>query len=624
MQKTAKAPPALLERARDVRRLILQTVHLAQTGHVGGPMSAADVLAALYFHELNVDPAHPDAPDRDRFVLSKGHSTLALYATLALRGFFPVEEMATFDRVDSRLQGHPDLTRLPGLDMSTGSLGQGLSAAVGMALGARLTGKTFRTYAMIGDGESQEGQVWEAAQVAARYGLDNLVGILDWNGLQQFGWRVNGQQSPPLEGAPEKWRAFGWHVIEIDGHDLDEILNAFERARGVKGQPVMIVARTVKGKGVSFMENQADWHAKAPDARQLADALAELGGDLTLEPAPAEWRHDAPEHPLPVVGATLRLTPVAGAPMQAHRDVFGRELVALGQRHPELVVLDGDLANSTKADVFAAAVPERFLQMGIAEQNMLSVAAGLAMTGLVPWISTFTSFLVKRALDQIRVQVAQTHANVKLVGSYSGLMTNRTGKSHQSLADLAVMRTIPGMVVLAPADGVEAAAAMAAMEAYHGPVYLRLNREPGQTIFPDGYTFEIGRGVVLREGRDLAIVSTGVQTTRALQAAEQLAAEGLDVQVLHLPTIKPLDEAAIVAAARATGRVLVTEEHTRVGGLGSAVAEVLSEHHPVPVLRHGLEDCFAESGHDDDLMEKYGLSVRAVCDVARAWTKKGR
>jgi transketolase len=509
------------------------------------------------------------------------------------------------------------MTRLPGLDMSTGSLGQGLSAGVGLALAAKLGGRGYRTYVILGDGESQEGQVWEAAQVAPRYRLDNLVAILDWNRLQQFGWRTEDGQAKPLDHPGDKWRAFGWYVIEVDGHDMGAILAAFDAAREVKGQPVMIVARTIKGRGVSFMENQADWHAKAPNAEQLADALTELGGDLKLEPG--NWNFQPRKHAQPAMGATLRFTPVQGAKPQAQRDVFGNQLIALGKVHPNLVVLDGDLANSTKADLFAAALPERFLQMGIAEQNMASVAAGLAHAGYVPWISTFTSFLVKRSLDQIRVQVAQTHANVKLVGSYSGLLTNRTGKSHQSLADLAVMRTVPELVVLAPADGEEAAQAMAAAQAYDGPVYLRLNREPAPTLFDGSYRFEIGRGVVLREGKQLALISTGVQTTRALEAARLLAADGIDAYVLHLPTVKPLDTAAIVAAARATGRVLVTEEHTRVGGLGSAVAEVLGELHPVPVYRHGVEDCFAESGPDDALLEKYGLTARQVATRAREW-----
>lgn len=623
MIETATPLSTLRDKARDARRLVLQIVHGAAGGHVGGPLSAADVLATLYFHVLRVDPAKPVDADRDRFILSKGHSTACLYAMLALKGYFPIAELASMYQLDSRLQGHPDMTRLTGLDMSTGSLGQGLSAGVGMAIAAKLSGKDYRTYVMIGDGESQEGQVWEAAHVAARYRLNNLVAILDYNRLQQFGWRDGGAApEAPLDDPAAKWLAFGWHVIEVDGHALEELVDAFARAAEVKDRPVMIVAHTVKGKGVSFMENNPDWHAKAPNAEQLEKALTELGGDVRVEgPVPPYTYH---AFKLPAVPPAVRFTPVVETTPLAQRDVFGKTLIALGEKDPRVLVLDGDLANSTKADLFQAARPGQFLQMGIAEQNMISAAAGLATAGYTPWISTFTSFVVKRGLDQARVQVAQTHAPVKLVGSYSGLMTNRTGKSHQSVEDLAVMRAMPGMVVLAPADGVELAQAMEAAQAYDGPVYLRINREPHRTVFGPGYQFKIGQAVILREGTDVALISTGVQSTRALEAAELLEAEGISAYVLHLPTVKPLDAAAIVEAAKATGCVVTTEEHVLNGGLGGAVTEVLSEHYPVPVKRLGLDDCFAESGGDDELMEKYGMTPQHIATAAKAWIERKR
>lgn len=264
--------------ARAIRRLVVQSVYKGQGGHIGGPLSAADLLAALYFRTLRVRPEQPDWPDRDRFVLSKGHSAIGLYAALALRGFFPVEELDTFDQVDSRLQGHPDMTITPGVDMSTGSLGQGLSAALGMALAARLTGRAYRSYVLLGDGECQEGQVWEAAWMASRYGVDNLTAIVDWNGLQQFGWQATGYQPPDTE-LDAKWQAFGWQVIPIAGHDFDQIQDAIARAQATRGKPTVILARTVKGKGVSFMENDYGWHSRVPSQGELERALAELGGE---------------------------------------------------------------------------------------------------------------------------------------------------------------------------------------------------------------------------------------------------------------------------------------------------------------------------------------------------------
>lgn len=268
----------LEEIAGRVRAHILIATHRAQGGHVGGPLSCTDMLVALYFQVLRIDPAFPGRPERDRFILSKGHSCLALYAVLAERGFFPIEELLTFDAIDSRLQGHPDMTRTPGIDMSSGSLGQGLSPGIGMALGARIRGEDFHTFVMLGDGESQEGQVWEAAFIGARYGLDNLTAILDWNGLQQYGWHgKDGHILPPIEEPARKWESFGWHAVETDGHDMAEFVAAVEKAGDMKGKPTIIIAHTRKGKGVSFMEGRYEWHARAPNDRELEEALRELG-----------------------------------------------------------------------------------------------------------------------------------------------------------------------------------------------------------------------------------------------------------------------------------------------------------------------------------------------------------
>jgi transketolase len=271
--------------AARVRGHILMAVHHAQGGHIGGPLSCTDMLVAIYFHVLNIDPAKPDWEDRDRFVLSKGHSAVALYAVLAERGFFPVEELLTFDAINSRLQGHPDMTKTQGLDMSTGSLGQGLSPGIGMALGARMLKKSFHTYVMLGDGEAQEGQIWEAAFIAARYELDNLTVILDYNGLQQYGWHEKGGILRPIDNPKEKWKAFGWNTLEADGHDMSAFLSALEEGRDTKGKPTIVVANTCKGKGVSFIENRYEWHAKVPTDEELASALAELGQkDLLRKP----------------------------------------------------------------------------------------------------------------------------------------------------------------------------------------------------------------------------------------------------------------------------------------------------------------------------------------------------
>jgi transketolase len=301
----------------------------------------------------------------------------------------------------------------------------------------------------------------------------------------------------------------------------------------------------------------------------------------------------------------------------ALRQAFGETLVELGGLYPDLLVLDGDLANSTLADRFAQAYPDRFLAMGIAEQNMAGTAAGLSTLGFIPWISTFAVFAAKRDLDQVRVVIAQPGLNVKIQGAYSGLLTGFTGKTHQSAEDLAVFRAMPNMTVLAPVDANEARLAMHAATVHRGPVYLRMTRDPSPVIFGPDHPFEIGRGYVVREGRDVAIISTGVQTTRALEAADILAAEGVSAHLLHMPTLKPLDEQAVVEAAARTGAVVTAEDHTIIGGLGGAVAEVLGERHPTPMRRVGLRDTFGESGPNEALLEKYGLTAHHVAAAAR-------
>ncbi|MBM3694917.1 MAG: transketolase family protein [Actinobacteria bacterium] len=309
---------------------------------------------------------------------------------------------------------------------------------------------------------------------------------------------------------------------------------------------------------------------------------------------------------------------------KALRVAFGETVAELGSADPRIVVLDGDLGSSTRADIFENAHPDRFFQMGIAEQNLLGAAAGMATVGFIPFVSTFACFAVARALDSVRVLIAQPRLNVKVVGGYAGLLAGMTGKTHLIFDDMAIMRAMANMVVIAPADEIEARHAIRAAAAYQGPVYLRLTRQASPVLFDDSYRFELGRAVVVRPGRDVTVFGTGTQTVRAYQAAELLAAEGIDVHLVHLPTVKPLDEDAVVAAAQATGLVLTTEEHTIIGGLGGAVAETLGERFPVPLRRHGLADTFGESGPDAALLEKYGISVTKTAEAIRAFVRARR
>jgi transketolase len=305
-------------------------------------------------------------------------------------------------------------------------------------------------------------------------------------------------------------------------------------------------------------------------------------------------------------------------PSKALRVAFGEAVAELGKTDPRIVVLDGDLGSSTRADIFEAAHPDRFYQMGIAEQNLLGAAAGMATVGLIPFVSTFACFAVARALDSVRVLIAQPKLPVKITGGYAGLLAGMTGKTHLMFDDVAIMRAMANMVTICPADEVETRQAVEAAVEHDGPVYLRLTRESGAALFDDAYRFELGKAVEVRDGDVATVFSTGVHSTRVLEAAELLAAEGVDLKVVHVPTIKPLDEEGIVEAARATGFVITAEEHTIIGGLGGAVAETLADRYPVPVKRLGLADTFGESGPDDALLEKYGLSVSKTAAAIRA------
>lgn len=309
--------------------------------------------------------------------------------------------------------------------------------------------------------------------------------------------------------------------------------------------------------------------------------------------------------------------------LEAQREVWGQTLVELGKEYPSVLVLDGDLANSTRAEIFEAAFPDRFLEMGIAEQNMLGVAGGLATLGFVPWLSSFAVFFASRSLDQLRMVVAQPNLNVKLGAGYAGIMTSKTGKTHQSVDDVAIMRAMPHMTVICPADGPELRKAMWAMMADSSPTYLRLTRDATPVIFDESHDFQIGRVYTVREGRDITIISSGPQTVRALDAAETLAGEGISAHVVHVPTIKPLDEAAIVAAAEQTGLVLTTEDHNKLGGLGAAVAEVLSQRRPTRMRIHGWNDTYGESGDNDALLDKYGLATHHIAREARELLRVG-
>jgi transketolase len=610
--------PALKNVATRLRIDSVRSTSEAGSGHPTSCGSAADLVAALFFAEMRFDPKEPQHPGSDRFVLSKGHAAPLLYAAWAEAGGFDRAELLKLRQIGSDLEGHPT-PRLPFVDVATGSLGQGICAAVGIALNARRIQSDYRTYCLLGDGESAEGSVWEAANVAAMDGLDNLCGITDVNAL--------GQSRPTmwqhdLDQFARRWRAFGWHAIVIDGHDMNAILDAYAEARATTGRPSMIVARTIKGKGVSFAEGKDGWHGRAfKKGEELDRAIAELEAQFVPVPSdvnpagqiakPAS-RPRAAADPKPIAPPAYK----AGEQV-ATREAYGAALVKLAEADSRVVALDADVKNSTFSERFEKVAPDRFYQSFIAEQIMIGSAMGLAARGAIPFPSTFACFL-SRAADFIRM-AAISNVGIKMAGSHAGVSIGEDGPSQMALEDLAMCRAQPNIAVLYPCDGVSAER-LVALAAYHqGPVYIRTSRPKTPVIYSADEAFVVGGLKVLRESAaDAAtIVAAGVTVFEALKAGDQLKAAGTSVRVIDLYSVSPVDRKALIAAGTATGGHIVTvEDHYSAGGIGDAVAEAVGET-AIRVHRVAVRE-IPRSGKPEELLDRYGISARHIVEAVRA------
>ena len=572
--------------ARAIRLHIIQMIGIGQKGHIGGSCSIADVVTALYFSKMRHDPANPHWPDRDRFILSKGHAALVQYAALAEAGYFPKDEFKKTKQLGSILQGHPDLKSTPGVEANTGSLGQGLSIACGIAAGLRIDGRDSRVYCVVGDGELAEGQIWEAAMAASAFKLDRLVAILDRNGLQAMGAIEQRFDTNPLV---EKWRAFGWHVVEIDGHDMQAIVDALNAVDAVKGRPKMILARTVKGAGIPFAENRVEFH------NGQMNAAAVRNGMCTFRCREGGLMQN----------------------IQNPREVYGRTLVELGREFPNVVVLEADLGKSTMSCYFEEAFPERFFEMGIAEANMTSFAAGLSLTGKVPFTNSFAVFAAGRAFDQIRQSICIPALNVRIVGSSCGLSDFGDGSTHQSIEDVSIMRSLPNMTVLAPADGNETRTMTRALVQYPGPVYMRITRNDLPDVMPADEPFVAGKPHLIRQGDDVVLFASGQMVSLALVAAEIVASEGISLRVVNVSSLKPIDDSALRALVDGMKGVVTAEEHSLIGGLSSLIHEVI-QGRPFPMQSIGIRDSFGQSAHSyEDLLQAYGLTPAHIAAAVR-------
>ncbi len=595
--------------ARRLRIHSLKMTARAGSGHPTTCLSAADLVACLFFDEMKYDVRDAGNPANDEFVLSKGHAAPILWAAFAEAGILPEEDIYTLREITSDLEGHPT-PRMKWIKAATGSLGQGLSVGVGMALAQRLMKSWARTFVLMGDGECAEGSVWEAANAAANFGLRNLCAVVDVNGLGQSGRTMHDHD---LAAYARKFRAFGWDAVSVDGHNIGKILEALSRI-GKKGLPTVILARTLKGKGVPFIEDLNGWHGRPLKPEELEKALDALG------PMPHVDSRRYVKAPRPFKGklpaAGKRPARTAYKDKTATRLAYGNALAALGAADPAVVAIDGDVKNSTYADKFFASFPERSFQSYIAEQNMVGMGMGLAAKGYVPFIATFAAFL-SRAHDQVRM-AAYSESNIKLCGSHVGVSIGEDGASQMGLEDLAIFRPIPGCVVLYPSDAVCAEACVAAAAAHRGMAYIRTTRPATPLLYPADEEFPIGGSKVLRKsGSDAAtVIAAGITVFEALKAADELAKRGTPVRVIDAYSVKPLDEAGIRrAVAEAGGRAVVVEDHYEAGGLGEAVASALAG---TALLRHLCVRELPRSGPPSRLLDMYGIDASHIVAAVKA------
>jgi transketolase len=600
---------ALRELGQQFRVDSIRPAAVAKSGHPTSGMSAADLMAVLVANHLRYDFGDPKNAANDRLIFSKGHASTLYYAILRAVGAISDEELLTYRKFGSMLEGHPTPI-IPWVDVATGSLGQGLPIGVGMGLAAKFLDRLpSHVWVLCGDSEMAEGSMWEAFEHASHYELDNLIAIIDVNRLGQRGETMIGWNTGVYV---ERARAFGWNAIEVDGHEVEEIDRAYKQAEETNGRPTVIVARTIKGKGVKAVEDKEGWHGKPlddPDA-----AIEELGGirnihvDVT-KPDPAE-PHTFPNNPLELPRYEL-------GQEVATRKAYGEALAALGTARGDVVALDGEVSNSTFAEIFKQAHPDRFFEMYIAEQQLIAAAVGLHARGWNAFGSTFAAFF-SRAYDFVRM-AAISRVNLRLAGSHAGVSIGEDGPSQMALEDIASLRAIHSSVVLHPCDANQTAKLVAEMADTEGIVFLRTLRPNTPVIYGPDEEFEVGGSKVVRSSGDdnVTIVGIGVTVHEALEAAATLDEEGISARVIDAYSVKPIDADTLQAASEATGRIITVEDHFPEGGLGDAVLAALAEKDEHPhVLKLAVRE-MPRSGKPDELLNAYGIDAEHIAEAAR-------
>ncbi|HLA93979.1 MAG TPA: transketolase [Actinomycetota bacterium] len=581
----------------------------AGSGHPTSSLSATHLLAVLWSDHLRTDIADPKSLANDRFVMSKGHASPLLFSVLKAVGAITDEQLLSFRAMGSPVQGHPvPLPDMPWVDVATGSLGQGLPVALGMALAMRMDGISARVWCLMGDSEVAEGSVWEAMANASHHGVDNLIAIVDVNRL--------GQRGPTmlrwdLETYAARALAFGWHAIQVDGHDVAAIDGAFNEAERA-GRPALVIARTEKGHGVSFLADAEGWHGKALSTDEAERAIAELGGERQIRISPPK-----PEAGFVPRNVGAEVTLPAYTEAIATRKAFGETLAALAAR-PDVVAIDAEVSNSTYTEDFQAVAPERFVQGYIAEQNMVGMAVGMQVLGKVVFAATFAAFLT-RAYDFVRM-AAVSRANLRLAGSHAGVSIGEDGPSQMALEDLAMMRAVHGSTVLYPCDGNSTAKLVAAMADLPGISYIRTTREMTTPLYDAAADFRVGGSMVLRSSEQdrVTLVGAGITVHGSLAAADALAAEGISARVIDCYSIKPIDAVTLATALSETGVVLTVEDHWSEGGLGDATLEALAAVGELSgrVVKVAVT-AMPGSGTPEELRDWAGISAERIAERVR-------
>jgi len=647
----------LKQKTKLLRSYIMTAITAAGSGHTGGCMSSAEIAAVLYFNILNHNPKDPNWEDRDRVFWSVGHKAPTIYAALGLSGYFDIDDTVTLRKLGSPFEGHPNAQKLPGIETSSGSLGQGLGIAVGSALSARLKGKDYYIYCILGDGELNEGSVWEAAMSASHYSLDNLVAVVDRNRLQIDGYTKDVMNLKPLT---DKWRAFGWEVLECNGHNIEELIQAFNKAKTVKEKPSVIIAHTVKGKCISYAEDVCSYHGMAPKDgiegdQSLDKAIKDINClqftkekvDMLL--SKAESYQEKIDKKISSLVPELskdyfwNRQDIMKVNMEPNRIGFGKGIEEAG-RDLRVVALGADISDSIKISDFYRNHPERsnrWFSMGIAEQNMTTVAAGLAKEGYIPFIGSYGVFITGRNWDQLRTTVCYNNYNVKIVDAHGGISVGPDGATHQTLEDISNLYYLPNMKIAVPVDSIEAKKATLAIKDIEGPAAIRIAREATPVVTTKDTPYEFGTANIYcyrgkkgnfshafdcflsteykNESEDISIIACGPILTEALRAAYILKEEyDIEARVINMHTVKPVDKGAIIDAAKETKAVLTCEEH-QVGGFGNIVAGIISRakiDKPLNMDMIGVEDRFGQSGAPWELMKLFGLTAEFIAESA--------